>query len=488
MDTKNITRSADGIRLSVIIPTYNCWEFLSECLQSILQQLPSDCELIIADDGSDDRTAELLAGYEGAHENLHIVYREHEGASAARNAGLDAAAGEFVAFIDCDDCMRDGFLRDSLPLLDAGTDLYIFGIERFPLSGVRELWTVHDKIYPDASAFADEYVRVRQLLVYSNCNKFYRRSVIEEHRLRFDESMDFGEDRMFNYRYLSNCCGRIVTSSLIMLHYIQRNADSMSSKHIPGYFPCVRNLHEAKMYCFLSLSKRTTEEEKRDFIAYDISREVEKTLARFEQHPEEKAENLPEINRLVFGEGDEDDTPLDILLVLGSSLCEYKIRRAFEIGQHHPDVLYIVSGGNPSAYGDMTEAEYMAGWLAKQGVKSKNIFLENRANFTKQNLEFSAEIIRVLRLETGKPLSKIGILSGGFHIPRTKLLAAQIPALVGEDLRWLAAYGPHTHPDCWFDDPTGRDIILRELRKTVMLRGNICLERKPQKIEQKSIL
>lgn len=471
MDTKNITRSADGIRLSVIIPTYNCWEFLSECLQSILQQLPSDCELIIADDGSDDRTAELLAGYEGAHENLHIVYREHEGASAARNAGLDAAAGEFVAFIDCDDCMRDGFLRDSLPLLDAGTDLYIFGIERFPLSGVRELWTVHDKIYPDASAFADEYVRVRQLLVYSNCNKFYRRSVIEEHRLRFDEGMDFGEDRMFNFRYLSNCRGRIVTSSLIMLRYIQRSTDSMSSKHIPRYFSCVRNLHEAKMDCFLSLSTGTTEGEKRDFLAYDILREVEKTLARFEHHPEEKAENLPEINRLVFGESDDDDAPPDILLVLGSSLCEYKIRRAFEIGRHHPGVLYIVSGGNSSAYGDMTEAEYMAAWLAEHGVKSTDIILENRANFTKQNLEFSAEIIRTLRLETGKSLPGIGILTGGFHIPRTRLLAAQIPSLEGEDLRWLAAYGPHTHPEHWFEDSAGRDIILRELRKTVMLRG-----------------
>ena len=471
MDTKNITHATDGIRLSVIIPTYNCREYLSECLQSILRQLPPDCELIIADDGSDDETVKLLAGYEHVQENVHVIYREHKGASAARNAGLDAAAGEFVAFIDCDDCMRSGFLRDSLPLLDAGTNLYIFGIERFPLSGVRELWTVCDRVYPDASAFADEYVRIRQLLVYSNCNKFYRRSVIEEHRLRFDESMDFGEDRMFNYRYLSNCCGRIVTSSLIMLHYIQRNADSMSSKHIPGYFPCVRNLHEAKMYCFLSLSKRTTEEEKRDFIAYDISREVEKTLARFEQHPEEKTENLPEINRLVFGGSDDDDAPLDILLILGSSRCEYKIRHAFKIGRHYPGILYIVSGGNPSAYGDMTEAEYMARWLTEHGVKSTDIILENRANFTKQNLEFSAEIIRTLRSETGKSFSRIGILTGGFHIPRTRLLAAQIPALEEEDLRWLAAYGPHTHPEHWFEDSVGRDIILRELRKTVMLRG-----------------
>lgn len=199
-----------------------------------------------------------MSRYEENYDNVHVVYRAHKGASAARNAGLNAAAGEFVTFIDCDDCMRDGFLRDSLPLLDKKTELYIFGIERLPLSGIRELWTVCDRVYPGVSAFADEYVRIRQLMIYSNCNKFYRRSVIEKCRLRFDESMDFGEDRLFNFRYLSGCRGRILTSSLIMLRYIQRSVNSMSSKHIPGYFSCVRRLHEAKMNCFLTLSKDTT--------------------------------------------------------------------------------------------------------------------------------------------------------------------------------------------------------------------------------------
>ena len=324
MKTNHSLQTTDSIRLSIIIPTFNCRAYLDECLQSILPQLPSDCELIVADDGSDDGTAELLAGYEGMQDHVHILYREHKGASAARNAGLDAAAGEYVTFMDCDDCMRDGFLPDSLPLLDKGTDLYIFGIERVPLSGVRELWSVLDRVYPDVSAFADEYVRIRQLMVYSSCNKFYRRSVLEEKHLRFDEGMAFGEDRMFNFRYLSCCRGRILTSSLIMFHYIQRSAGSMSSKHIPGYFACVSRLHEAKMDCILSLSTGTTEEEKLDFIAYDVSREVERTLARFEQHPEEKAENLPAVNRLVFGEYDDRDEPLDIIVVLGSRLCEYK--------------------------------------------------------------------------------------------------------------------------------------------------------------------
>ena len=461
----------EGIRLSVIVPTFNCREYLDECFQSILRQLPSDCELVAVDDGSDDGTVEILSGYEGTQNHVHVVYREHKGASAARNAGLDAAAGEYVTFIDCDDRMRDGFLCDSLPLLDEGTDLYIFGIERIPLSDVRELWSLNDRVYPDVSAFADEYVRIRQLLVYSNCNKFYRRTVIEGYHLRFAENMDFGEDRMFNFRYLSCCRGRILTSSHIMLHYIQRSTDSMSLKHIPRYFSCIRRLHEAKMDCFLPLSTGTTEEEKLDFISYDISREVEKTLSRFELHPEEKTENLPAINRLVFGDSDDSDEPLHILVVLGSSRCEYKIQRAWEIGQRHPGILYIVSGGNSSAYGGMTEAEYMANWLAEHGVSLSDICLENRSIFTRQNLEFSALIIRALRAETGKALSRIGILTGGFHIPRTKLLASRIPALAGEDLCWLAAYGPHTHPEHWFDDPSGRDIILQELRKTVMLSG-----------------
>ena len=117
----------------------------------------------------------------------------------------------------------------------------------------------------------------------------------------------------------------------------------------------------------------------------------------------------------------------------------------------------------------------MASWLAEHGVSVSDIWLENRSTFTGQNLEFSASIIRALRTETGKPLSGIGILTGGFHIPRSKLLAAQTTALAGEELRWLPAYGPHTHPEHWFDDPSGRDIILQELRKTVKLSGRDLL-------------
>ena len=123
----------------------------------------------------------------------------------------------------------------------------------------------------------------------------------------------------------------------------------------------------------------------------------------------------------------------------------------------------------------MTEAEFMASWLAEHGVSLSDICIENRSIFTRQNLEFSSLNIHALREEKRKPLSRIGILTGGFHIPRTRVLAAKITALAGENLRWFAAYGPHTHPEHWFEDPSGRDIILQELRKTVMLSGKDLL-------------
>ena len=470
MRSDHDTGNTGALRLSVVIPTYNCLSYLDECLRSVLRQLPDDCELIAVDDGSDDGTAQALAGYVDAHPRFRFVLCEHSGASGARNTGLDLARGAYVTFIDCDDCLREGFLACSLPMLSRGADLYIFGIERIPLSGIREYWTVQDRVYPDASAFADEYVRIRQLMIYSNCNKFYRRCIIEKLRLRFAEGIAFGEDRLFNYRYLT-ACGCVVTSSQIMLQYIQRSDQSMSSRHIPAYFSLARGLHEAKMDCILRLSGGTTETEKLEFIAYDVSREIEKTLDRFALHPEEKEENLPAIDRIIFGAPCEAERPIDVLVVLGSRNCGYKIRRALEIGMRNPGVKYIVSGANPHMDGTRIEAEFMAEWLKAHGVAMSDVFVENRAKYTRQNLEFSAGIIHALRAETNAALSGIGILTGGFHIPRTRLLAANIPALAGEDLQWFPAYGPVTRRDNWFETPEGRDIVLQELRKTIMLRG-----------------
>lgn len=476
-----IREQTDIPRLSIILPAYNCEAFLAQTLDSILPRLPEDYELIVVDDGSQDGTAEVLKRYEGKKGNLLIAYYDHGGASVARNHGLDLARGEYVTFLDCDDCLEDGFLEKSRPLLTKKAGLVIFGIERIYLGGNSEFWTVRDREYDTVSDFADDYIRTRQLLIYSNCNKFYCRRMIEDARLRFEEGVSFGEDRLFNYDYLrllgsGDCHPAVITSSLVMLRYIQRDLLSQSSKSIPHYFRHAMRLHDVKKSCFFGLSKGCTEEEKLDFEAYDLVQEIGRAIERFKVHPEERDGNLPEINQLVFGGPYDKNAPIDVLVILGSRNCAYKAEAAFEIGKRNPGLRYIVSGANLVQDKSCSEAEFLFSYLRKLGVDASDIYLESRAHYTKQNLEFSSLIIRKLR-EDGKLPGRegrrlrVGFLTGGFHILRASFIAEEITAADDWEIRWFPAYGPRTRPDSWFEDPAGRDIILAEVRKTTILKN-----------------
>ena len=99
-------------KISLIVPVFNCEKYISECLDSVLSQFPSNYELILIEDGSDDSTPEILKSYD--RKNLRVFYCQHKGASAARN--------------------------------------------RVMLNGSCELWTVPDKNFDSASDFADEYI------------------------------------------------------------------------------------------------------------------------------------------------------------------------------------------------------------------------------------------------------------------------------------------------------------------------------------------
>lgn len=464
-------RNKSDIILSIIIPAYNCEPYINECLNSILDYNPKGIEIVVVDDGSTDGTKSILSGYENIYDNLKILYCSHKGSSAARNIGLDNCSGEFVAFLDCDDTIRAGFIKEGIEQISKNADLYIFGIERLYLSGEKELWNVSDREYASVSDFADEYIRARKLLIYSNCNKFYRRKIIEENHLRFDETLLYGADRLFNYNYLP-FAGSVITSSLIMLSYRQRNGSSQSPAHVPEFFKNVVDLHRAKINCFCSLSNGTTTDEQIDFIAYDLSREVERAINRFDAHPEEKEENLPYINRLVFGSIPDLNKPIDILLVLGSNNCEYRVRRALEVGKTNPGIRYIVSGGNPHISGIGTEAEFMADYLKKNNVPVTDYILENRARNSFENLSFSSSIVDSIEHERpeGSPKLRIGIITGGFHIPRTRMALESVNGFPNAEVVFIPAYGPNTAPDNWFANPTGRAVVLSEIRKLATLK------------------
>lgn len=91
--------------VSIIIPCYNVAPFMKKCLDAVCAQTLRDIEIICINDGSRDGTLDILREYEAGDERFIVIDQPNAGVAAARNAGLDAASGEYIGFVDPDDCI-----------------------------------------------------------------------------------------------------------------------------------------------------------------------------------------------------------------------------------------------------------------------------------------------------------------------------------------------------------------------------------------------
>lgn len=93
--------------ITIILTTYNMAEYLTQCVQSIINQTYKDLEIVIVDDGSTDGSAEILDGFQQADPRIKVIYQENKGHSEARNIGIENAHGEYYYFIDADDYIHE---------------------------------------------------------------------------------------------------------------------------------------------------------------------------------------------------------------------------------------------------------------------------------------------------------------------------------------------------------------------------------------------
>ena len=100
------------IQISIIIPVYNVEKYLRECLNSILNQTFQDFEIICVDDGSTDKSLEILQEYKRKDDRFVILQQRHSGAGSARNNGIRLAAGKYIQFLDSDDYFEPTLLEE----------------------------------------------------------------------------------------------------------------------------------------------------------------------------------------------------------------------------------------------------------------------------------------------------------------------------------------------------------------------------------------
>ena len=216
--------------VSIVIPAYNAALFIESCVNSILNQSYDNFEIIIVNDGSKDNTAEILGRLAEKDNRIHIISQENKGVSAARNSGLASIKGKFLTFVDADDELEENALENMVSMMKDGVDLLVCSHNEVRFSKVPH---IHEKKIITNSE-RNERFREFDRVVWWPWGKMFRADIIRYNNLRYDESINFGEDHLFNLLYGKYMTGSVVISDIIVYNYYYIRG-GLCSKYYPDF-------------------------------------------------------------------------------------------------------------------------------------------------------------------------------------------------------------------------------------------------------------
>ena len=185
--------------VSIVVPCYQNGQTLERTVKSIQAQTVKDWELIAVDDGSRDDTLSVLTRLAENESRMRVLHQENGGVSAARNAGMALAQGEWLSFVDADDHLLPHALEHLLAMADANADIVCGAYEiRFADDeGKIEKIEKHGCADGDLQTVLESLIRGDSAL-NSMCARLYRRDMIERHAIRAPKGVKVGEDVLFN--------------------------------------------------------------------------------------------------------------------------------------------------------------------------------------------------------------------------------------------------------------------------------------------------
>lgn len=210
--------------ISVITPVYNSEKYLSRCLDGILGQTYTDLEIILVDDGSPDVSGRICDEYAVRDNRVRIIHQANAGPSAARNRGLKEAKGEYIGFIDSDDCPESCMFQVLHGMLkDSAADIAVCNYFHQSIAKQAVMDHGYGRLYMAHGAIVSQYVST----YYAGCsigfnsiwNKLYSAELIQRHQLAFDESRVRAEDAFFNLAACAHARNIAFTDQVLYKYY-----------------------------------------------------------------------------------------------------------------------------------------------------------------------------------------------------------------------------------------------------------------------------
>lgn len=217
--------------ISIIIPVYNTPDqYLSPCIESIIQQTETHWELIIVDDGSDNKCAHLLDKLAAQDARIKVFHKENEGVSSARNYGVEKAKGDFITFIDADDTIEPNMLQRMCELQsEHDADVVMCHFDRV----IDDKGEPVEFVGPSLSVLHRDDIPILQEMILSvlshkekyvwhtlvcTWGKIYKSSIIKN--IKFPTDVGNGEDAIFGFQAMEKINTMVVCDE-VLYHYVQ---------------------------------------------------------------------------------------------------------------------------------------------------------------------------------------------------------------------------------------------------------------------------
>lgn len=219
--------------VSVIVPVYNVERYISKCIDSILKQTFTDFELILIDDGSSDNSFQICKQYESSDSRIRVYSQKNSGPSRARNNGISKALGEYITFVDSDDYLDSDYLFE---LTKYQADLVSSGFKLWYAKDNRTEYKSYDHFLKATKEDNNIDLAIEEgefkYLLAGPCCKLYKKEILLQNMIFFDETLTYGEDHLFNLNYLQfvNSIVILPYSGYIYTHY---GKQSLTNRIIP---------------------------------------------------------------------------------------------------------------------------------------------------------------------------------------------------------------------------------------------------------------
>lgn len=215
--------------ISVIIPVYNSEKYISKCLDSVIAQTYSRWEIICIDDGSTDKSSEIICDYQKRYENINLIVQSNAGPGVARNEGIKKAKGEYIVFLDSDDYISPNYFKYLVEKADK-SDVIFINVRQVTETGKK----IRDEKMSSFSSYSKDRILRHQMtgkIPWGGCRKVVKRELLLKNNIFFSDTA-VGEEALFSFCVLSMASHTTFLGEEIVYFYVNHLGSQSKSVNV----------------------------------------------------------------------------------------------------------------------------------------------------------------------------------------------------------------------------------------------------------------